>query len=206
MIAHTLIASSAETLLNQALRLAVDDFSSLDKIDNKIIALDIQGINLQLYIFPSITNGFTVLSEYQGVADATICGLPFSLLRLLRQPAGTVSHDPDIVLSGDMDVIQGLMQVFRQLHIDWEEKLAHWVGDIPAHQLGRMAQQTQDYANDRWQTGQTNLGEYLQEELKVLPAGAEMQVFLTHVDTLRDDVARLEQRIALLTANTSSLP
>ncbi|EIJ41739.1 hypothetical protein BegalDRAFT_0828 [Beggiatoa alba B18LD] len=206
MMIQTVIATGAEAFLNQALKLVSRDFSLLGHLDDKVILLDIQGFNIQLYLLPSIVTGFTVLSDYQGNPDATIQGLPFSLLRLLRQPAGTVSRDEDIVLQGDMDVIQGLMQVFRQLQVDWEEKLSQWIGDVPAHQLGRVVQQTQHYAQSQWQTGEANISEYLQEELKALPAHAEVQAFLDAVDVLRDDVERLEQRICLLSTQIYPLP
>ncbi|OQW92969.1 MAG: Sterol-binding domain protein, partial [Beggiatoa sp. IS2] len=43
-----------------------------------------------------------------------------------------------------------------------------------------------------------------QEESRTLPAPAEMELFLNSVDTLRDDLERLEQRVRRLQKHFST--
>lgn len=192
---NQLFATTLETLLNQALRLDPTSLHALSKLSGKIIRIEISGMSFTLFID---NQGITVLSDYDGEVDVRIGGAPFTLLRLLLQNEITLSNNPEVTINGEIGTAQQLLSILKGLDIDWEEQLAQGLGDIPAHQLSTLFRQCQNYTRERLNTLQLNMSEYLQEESGHLPGHAEIEVFLDAVDTLRDDVERLEQKVQRL--------
>lgn len=117
---------------------------------------------------------------------------------LLRAAARDDSAWRDVIITGDTALAAAIHQLWRHLRWDVEEDLSRAFGDIAAHRMvdtGRAAR--------RWvQMGGENLArasaEYWTEEQPVIAARTEVTAFNAAVDTLRDDVARLEKRIEQL--------
>ena len=101
-------------------------------------------------------------------------------------------------LSGSADLAETLAFVFRNLTWDAEADLARVIGDIPAYRLSRWATQCRDWAKDSQQRLLQNVVEYAQEDSDLLPHRRDLQAFQTEMSRLRDDVERLEKRIARL--------
>jgi ubiquinone biosynthesis protein UbiJ len=104
----------------------------------------------------------------------------------------------DVSFHGDVGVIQEARQLFSELDLDWEEQLAAITGDVLAHRIGESVRGAQDWAKRSGDTFLRNLGEYLTEERRDLPAAAEVGAFMSDVDRLREDLDRLEARIRRL--------
>ncbi len=190
--------TTLETIVNQALRLDPPSLHTLSKLSGKIIRLELSGLDLNFTLFPD-NQSIVILSEYDGEVDVQIKGAPFTLLRLLLQRETVLlSNNPDVSVTGEISVAQQLLQLLNGLDIDWEERLAQGLGDVPAHKLGTVFQQCQNYTRERTNTLQHNVTEYLQEEIRHLPSRPEIENFLNAVDTLRDDFERLEQRVQRL--------
>jgi len=82
--------------------------------------------------------------------------------------------------------------------IDWEEVLAQNIGDIPAHQAGRLLRGSLDWIMSTRGKLREDIGEYLQEEVRLLPSRNEIEAFMDDVSKTRSDVDRLEARIQRL--------
>ena len=81
---------------------------------------------------------------------------------------------------------------------DLEEELARVVGDVAARNLANLARGFLDFGRKAGRSLAGNVSEYLQEEGRDLPTTTEAEEFLAGVDRLRDDVERLEARLARL--------
>lgn len=195
--ASAFFAKFLETLLQPALRLDPLTLSALAQLEGKRLQIELSGLNLSVTLLPG-AEGILVVSEDEHTADVTIRGAPFSLLRLLLQRHATLGNSPDLQIIGDIRVVQQLHAILSDLDIDWEEPLARWLGDVPAHGIGTLFRQGQRYLHDRLHSLELNLREYVQEEIRFLPSPPEVENFLNGVDTLRHDVERLEQRIKRL--------
>ena len=103
-------------------------------------------------------------------------------------------------LSGSADLAETLAFVFRNLTWDAEADLARVIGDIPAYRLSRWAGQCRDWVKDSQQRALQNVVEYAQEDSDWLPHPRELKAFQSDISRLRDDVERLEKRIAKLGA------
>jgi ubiquinone biosynthesis protein UbiJ len=101
-------------------------------------------------------------------------------------------------LSGAADVAETLAFVFRNLRWDAEGDLAAVIGDIPARRLslaaGALARNTRDGLS---RLG-ANFAEYASHEGELLADPASVKDFVSAVDTLRDDLARLDKRVERL--------
>ena len=194
---NQLIALTLETLLNQALRWEASSLDALNKLSGKIIRIEVKNIGINLSLFPD-NQGFIILSDYKGETDVRISASLFSLLPLLLQREASLSNNPDVTITGKISIAQDLFQFLKALDIDWEEQAARYLGDAPAHKLGNVFRQCETYSSEGLHNLQLNISEYLQEESRQLPTRIEMEEFLNGVDTLRNDLERLEQRVQRL--------
>jgi ubiquinone biosynthesis protein UbiJ len=193
-----LLATVAETVLNHALYLAPQSLEQMAALSGKRVRIEIQDLNLNFTLLPSAHN-ILVFSSYTGKVDACIQGQPFSLLRLLLQTDANLASMPEITVQGDLGVVQQLQQTLQHLDIDWEEQFSKVLGDLPAHGIGNLLRRGHKHLRQSIGSLQNNLEDYLQQETEHLPAATEVDHFLNATDHLRDDVARLEQRIQRLT-------
>jgi ubiquinone biosynthesis accessory factor UbiJ len=94
-----------------------------------------------------------------------------------------------------------VQRLLAAVDIDWEEQAARLIGDVAAHELGRLLRAADAWGRQAADILGRDLAEYLQEEGRVLaPAAARRARRLpAAVDVLRDDVDRLTQRVARLT-------
>ena len=131
-------------------------------------------------------------------ADATLAGGPLSLLALGGERAQAVLQRGDVRVGGDTEVAERFRELLQLLRPDLEEELALIIGDVPAHQLGRLARLARRSLRRAADTTLENLGEYFGHERRDLVSRNEGEQFLRGVDTVREGVDRLEARLELL--------
>lgn len=130
-------------------------------------------------------------------ANTIIHSSPLGLIRLSLLPASKVRSlfNENIRMTGDVEFGQQVKQLFDDLDIDWEGHLAHFTGDVVAHQLGRFARGGLRLKQKLTTSLQQNTNEYLHEELRVLPPREELEDFMNDIDALSLRVERLAAHI-----------
>jgi ubiquinone biosynthesis protein UbiJ len=103
--------------------------------------------------------------------------------------------------SGDPALLATLDRVFKQLDWDVEADLAPLVGDVAAHRLHAIGRDALAGIAHTFSALGRNASEYLVEEAELMARGVDVARFNREVDTLADDVARLEARLNLLQAH-----
>ncbi|MDB6091453.1 MAG: hypothetical protein JWN85_4237 [Gammaproteobacteria bacterium] len=131
-------------------------------------------------------------------ADAEIVGGPFGLLALGGPSPEAVIQRGDVQIRGDAELAQKFRELVLLLRPDLEEELSNIVSDVPAHQIGRIARIALGWTQKAATTTVQNLAEYFGHERRDLVPRNEGEQLLRGVDTLREDVDRLEARIALI--------
>jgi len=131
-------------------------------------------------------------------ADATLTGGPLSLLELASGAAQAVLQRGDVSIAGDTEVAQKFRELLKLLRPDPEEELSVLLGDVPAHQLGRLARGSGRWARRAAGVALQNLAEYFGHERADLVPRNEGEQFLRGVDALREGADRLEARLELL--------
>jgi ubiquinone biosynthesis protein UbiJ len=176
----------------------------LDALDGRTLLVEIGGMNLDIHI--SIAQRRLRLHQTHAQApDVTLCGTPAGLLALLRADDPMAAIQQGMVeLRGDAQLAREFKKIFDSLDIDWEEMASRLIGDWPAHRLGILAQRFRQWRRRSDDSLHRSLGEYLQEETRLLPARIEIENFITEVDALREAADRLEARLERLRARRSS--
>lgn len=137
-----------------------------------------------------------ILSSLPEKPDIVIKGMPLSLLGLsLSKDKRKHFFGDNVVIEGNLELGQQVTDLFDQLEIDWEEPLSRWVGDVPAHQVGRMVRNVKDFAERFCDSMARNVTEYVHEETELFPPSEALKDFYHDVDVLRMDVDRIEARI-----------
>lgn len=191
-----------EGALNRYLKLDPNTPSRFAALTGKIIAVELEGLGRTLYFAPE-PEGVRILADYAGIPDAILQGTPWALLRMgglqsdsraAREALATGA----VRIGGDVELGQRFKQILDAIEIDWEEHLAGLVGDLLAHKLGNAARAVQGWGRQAAATLGQDFAEYQQEEAHNLARPDDAQNFIGAVDTLRDDVERLEQRVSRL--------
>ena len=203
-----------EDAINRLLRLDPQMLARLGEFDGKCIGLRLAGEDrdLEFFLFPSAA-GFRVRATHAaadsrdgggratpGVVaepDVTIRGDVPVFTRLVFGGSPT-TRAGELQISGDIELGQDFQRILRALDFDWEEHAAHIVGDVAAHQLGRVARELRAWARQSGGYLRQDVREYLQEESRLLAKRESVDRFLGAVDTLRADTDRLEQRLTRL--------
>lgn len=197
MALPALITASIETTLNGYLAMNPEAEEKLRAIQGRVLGIELQGIDIQLYLVAH-AKGIDVFSIHEGEPDAVIAGTPLQLMNLSRGDAGSQLLSGEAEIRGDNAVAQRFSELLSLAAIDWEEVLAQAIGDIPAHQIGRFFRGSRVWFKKTHESLRSDLGEYLQEEVRILPARNEIEAFMDDVGRLRSDTDRLEARIKRL--------
>ena len=189
------LTASIESALNRYLSLDPEALSRFSSLEGKIIAIEIKGINKTISLFPS-ADGFLVLCDFDGEADATISGTPIALAKMgvIADPKALIFNG-EIEVSGDTGLANRFNHLLSKLDIDWEEILAQNIGDIAAHKIGNLVRGSSQWVKRSVNSVCLDSGEYLQEEIKLSPSNAELRKFIRQVDEVREATDRLKARI-----------
>ena len=190
----SLVLSGLEITLNRYLALDPDVLLRLADLNGKLIAVELRGIGMTLTMAPH-GGGIQILNDYRGQPDTVISGMPLSLARTGHGGDRGALFAGEVEIRGDVALGQRFEAILREIDIDWEEQLSRLVGDVAAHQVGRLVRDTMAWGAKSADTLSRDVSEYLQEESRQLPQRDEVDAFLGAVDNLRDDVARLEARV-----------
>ena len=138
---------------------------------------------------------FQLSSDHTSVPDVTLTCPPDVLPLALFDNSKLFSA---VKLGGSVDVAESLGFVFRNLRWDAEADLAGVIGDIPAHRLAIIGKALARNLRSGMHNVVENVREYTVDEAALLIAPGELVSFAEAVNRLRDDVARLEKRLARL--------
>lgn len=199
------IAAALDAAINRYLALDPEACARLGKLEGRIIALELRGLDTTICLRIH-TTGISVVQTPDTVPDTILRGTPFGMLRLaLGSNAASTLFSGTVEIEGDVDTGQAFKSLLDDVDIDWEEQLSGLTGDIIAHQLGNLARMAGGWLQHARTTLEQDLSEYLQEELRVVPTRIEIDNFCADVDRLVMDLDRMEARIRRL-PSPDSLP
>lgn len=190
--------STLSKLINAYLRLDPESRSRLSMLQGKVVTVELLPIHFtfQLLFNPE---GVVLEANETHFTDTKIIGTPLQMFGVVA--AKKNRHHffaEDLVLIGDAELAQQVIQVFDELEIDWEEMLSQLIGDVPAYHAAQAVQGIQNWLHQAQFSMTQNLNDYVHEEIKWFPSKEELKDFFSDIDDLRMDVDRVETKIALL--------
>lgn len=167
------------------------------QLEGKVLALHLTGVPLSLF-FRSDGERMTIDTKDADAPAATLSGTPLAFMRLAGPTPEAVIRGGAIHIQGDAEIAQAFSELLNAAQPDLEEELSRVIGDVAAHQIGNAARTALGFGRRAVDTLTQNVAEFLTEESRDLPTRTEADEFFAAVDQLRDDVARLEARLARL--------
>jgi ubiquinone biosynthesis accessory factor UbiJ len=190
-----MLTATIENVLNRGLPRSPRAQQLCAELTGRSVAVEIREITRLLV---ESTGSTLRITRGDAGADAEIVGGPFGLLALGGDTPEAVVQRGDVEIRGDAELAQKFRELVLLLRPDLEEELSFVVSDVPAHQIGRFARMALGWTRKAAATTAENLAEYFGHERRDLVPRNEGEQFLRGVDSLREDVDRLEARVALL--------
>lgn len=181
--------------VNHYLALDPESSSHLKKLQGKIVTIELLGIHLTWQLF--FRDGKMEVKLYHFLKpDTTIRGTPLNLLHIKLFPNNRAHFfADDIVIEGNVELAQQVMELFDALEIDWEDIISRWIGDLPSYQIGRLVKGIKNVHQRLQHNFLQNVDEYVHEEVMLFPPKEALQDFFNEVDQLRMDLDRADSRI-----------
>ncbi|MBE9567494.1 MAG: SCP2 sterol-binding domain-containing protein [Proteobacteria bacterium] len=184
-----------ETVVNRYLAMDPEVLEKLAAYSGKVIKLEVTDIKKDLFILPD-ASGLQILLACDEEPDTTLRGSSVSLFKMgLLSNVSAMLLKGEVEISGDTRLGHQFKNIFSQMDVDWAEPLARLVGDGLAYQLQQSGKKIGRWSRDTVRSVSLSASEYLQEESRDLVTDTELEMFNEAVDTLRDDVDRLQARI-----------
>ncbi len=147
------------------------------------------------FAYAILENGSLRSADAENSADA-VCNIAPSLLPRLAVKDETARNE--IHSEGDAALLTEIFYLSQNLRWDTAEDLSRFTGDIVAERIVQTAKNARQQLLDGAENLSHAAAEYWTEERPLIAKPQQISAFAQQVDTLRDDIARLEQRIKRL--------
>ncbi|WP_411728419.1 SCP2 domain-containing protein [Methyloglobulus sp.] len=198
MLIKPLLITALETALNRYLALGNNKEDLFIPLKGKIIALTIQPFNETFYLCPT-GDSIQIIGQTTSQPDTTISGSVWALglMGISAKPMRSV-FSGDIKIEGDIQTGKKFQELFKKLDIDLEGLLAQYAGADLASRISQFFRSGQDWGKETIETFKLNTAEFLQEEIRHLPAKPEIDIYYQQIDELRNAYDRLNSRVERL--------
>lgn len=187
-------------ILNRNIQESTPARELCQELSGTVVAIRVRDTVLSAY-FLVHDEALDVRTDAEQEPDVLIEGSLLTLARMAGSSGENAIRDGSLSLTGDAEIAAQFQQLLKLAQPDLEEEFAGVVGDVAAHRLGEFARGLGRWGREARRTMGSNIREYLQEESRDAPSRYEVDRFSAAVNTLRDDVARIEARLNRLQAN-----
>jgi len=148
-----------------------------------------------------VCGAIRMIDKPDSAPDVTVSGTPGGLIELCRSGADSeLFRDGSVRIEGDAQSMLDIKALFSALDFDAEEALAQILGDTLARKAANGARALNRWSEGVADSGAAGIAETLVEETRLLASRPRAERFIDNVEKLRDDMARLQQRIERLRA------
>lgn len=184
------LISLIEALVNKALQHDPRAQQRLCEHQGKVLAIEIVDWHLLLSVVIG-HDQLMIAKDSLTKADVSISGDLNALMRLLTSDNKTGSS---VTITGDLYLAQAMTTILAGLDIDWEGMLAHYTGDVCAHELSNLGRGIRQFGQRLREKCRRDLGAMIREEAALAPSRQAVEDFCGQVDEIRLRVDRLMAR------------
>lgn len=143
-----MLALALETAINQVLQLDFESPSRVNKLEGRLLQLDLEGVNITLF-FTFKHGNVRVNLDNDGIPDTTISGTPIALFSMAQpEDADWGLPDSKVQINGDASLARDLERIFSKLEPDWEGPLSGILGEVAGHQIAQGIRQGVEAAKE----------------------------------------------------------
>lgn len=193
-----LITAALETALNGVLFRDNSMKAARLRLVGKVLRIELREADFPL-LFVFSERQVDILSQWDGDADCIVKTEVAVLAKLRdRQQLSPLMRTGELVVEGDIQVVQQLVALLDLAEWDPAEWLAPYVGDVAAESLGQAIHKSRGFLGKQWQRQQRYLAEAMTEEWRVAPAPLEVVWFNDEVDATVRATEALSARLATM--------
>jgi len=195
----SILAAMLEAAINRVLALDEDTPARLQRLDGRMLRLDLEGVGMSLFFaFSATLVHISVDSDDE--PDTVISGSPLALFSMAVPDGGGSwgGLESRINISGDATLARDLERLFSRLDPDWESTLSRLFGDVWGHQVAAGIRSGSEQARVAAWNAAEMVSDYLQRDTGPLVPAADIKAFVDAVDETRDAVERLEARLRIM--------
>ncbi len=183
-------------VLNHLLNQQQESKRRLQSEAGKLVAISIAPVSLNLRV--NQAGYFQSAEPNNNVGELADTRISMEWADLIGSVSNPNSISRKAVIEGDMDFAQTVSSVLNNLTWDPEHDLARVLGDAQAVWVMNALSAFGTNARDVVQRFKNNLREYVVHEKSLVPTVSEFDLFRGDISKLRDEVSRLEKRLARL--------
>lgn len=194
----SLICAGIETALNKLLTLDATSDQRMASLKGKTVGVEITELHQPLF-FNFNDQQIEVLGQYEGDI-AVQMKLDLSALMILKNNGdiGALIKSDQLVINGDMKILQSFADLLTKLDIDWEEHLSTYTGDVAAFKVGQGFKKLKQSVTLQAQKTKKHANDYLIEEARMILGKLEFVHFSDQVDELSQRSKQLSHKISQL--------
>ena len=195
-----------ERLVNRLLAADPETREALAGLAGKAAQVELLNTALPALLLAPTADGVALREKGEGdEGDVLIRGTPLALLGyFVGAQAGKPNLASALEISGDLRLAQDFQRALQGFEPDWEERLARWVGDLPARKINNAVKSGAGFLAQLADKIGMDLVEYAQYEKEFLPDEHEVLEFNRAVDALLSDLDRLKGRVERLQSQARS--
>jgi ubiquinone biosynthesis protein UbiJ len=143
-----MLALALETAINQVLQLDIESPSRVNKLEGRLLQLDLEGLNISLF-FTFKHGNVRVALDTDASPDTIISGTPVALFSMAEpEEAEWGLPDSKVQINGDASLARDLERIFSKLDPDWEGPLSGMLGEVAGHQIAQGIRQGVETAKE----------------------------------------------------------
>lgn len=197
-----ILAAMLESGINRVLAMDENTPNRLQRLDDRMLQLDIEGIGITLY-FAFNRQQVEVGTQSEFEPDTVISGSPMALFSMAMPDEAGYWGTPEsrVSISGDANLARDLERLFSRLDPDWEGRLSRLFGDVWGHQLAAGLRAGADQLKTSAGSAGEMVSEYLQSRESPVTSSEEFGEFAAAVEETREAVEAAEARLNKLRQN-----
>ena len=193
-----LLTAGIETALNSLLYRDRALQSARLRLAGKVLGVSVRELDTPLYLIFS-ERQVDVLGRWEGPADCNVSTRMAVLPELRdRQQLAALIRSGDLVVEGDIQVVQQFVTLIDLAEWDPAEVLAPYTGDVVAQGIGMALRKGIGFLNAGLRRQQNYLAEALTEEWRLAPGPLEVAWFNGETDAVAREAVNLEKRLEKL--------
>ena len=184
--------AALERAIGAALEMDPHTQRLLAPLAGRALMVEISVPERRIYVLPQ-ASGIRLAAHYEGSVDCSVCGpaSDFVALALAADKPGALVNG-NLRIGGDSALLLDLEKALSGLDVDWEQRIALALGDVPAHQIGRALRGGARMGQRARDAFERHLEEFIHEEARLAPPRAEVEDFLADLRALASRADRLE--------------
>ena len=160
----SMLALALETAINQVLQLDIESPSRVNKLEDRLLQLDLEGLNISLF-FTFKYGNVRVALDADATPDTIISGTPVALFSMAEpEEAEWGLPDSKVQINGDASLARDLERIFSKLDPDWESPLSGMLGEVAGHQVAQGIRQGVETAKETATVASKIFAEFMKDQ------------------------------------------